>query len=179
MPNLKGKQSKSDVNKSLRSRVEFLDRASQYLHAHANLDEKQDVQVNGPDSAKPQLESDSKSTKLQMRGSGRSLGAGRYFAAQMRATSRKSQVRIAQDMKRSTCKRCDARLDTTNDYTEVLENPSRNGRKPWTAVRVITCNACGTPKRFPVGATRQMRKSERLKQQKKAVEHASGPSGVT
>jgi hypothetical protein len=44
---------------------------------------------------------------------------------------------------------------------------SKNGRKPWAEVAIITCIACGACKRFPVGAKRQKRKALRGADEKK------------
>ena len=73
----------------------------------------------------------------------------------------KSQIRLSPAIKRSLCKRCDALLVSGSDSTSRLENKSRGGKKPWADVLVVTCNSCGTVKRFPVGAKRQSKRAER------------------
>lgn len=73
----------------------------------------------------------------------------------LRGVSRKSQIRLAPEMKHSICKRCDSLLLPGRTSTEVVVNQSRNGRKPWADIFEIRCVICGTIKRFPVGATRK------------------------
>ena len=91
-------------------------------------------------------------------------GLSRQLFAHLRAVSLKSQIRISPNMKHSICKRCDQLLVPGSSATTYIENKSRNGKKPWADVLVITCMACKTPKRFPVGAKRQPRRGERSTQ---------------
>lgn len=87
-----------------------------------------------------------------------------YLASHIRSVSRKSQVRLSQDIKRSLCKRCDTLLIPGKTSDSKLENLSYEGRKPWADVLVIQCKTCGAEKRFPVGAKRQQRKAIRQAQ---------------
>ena len=91
-------------------------------------------------------------------------GLSRQLFAHLRAVSLKSQIRISPKIKHSICKRCDQLLVPGSSATTYVENKSRNGKKPWADVLVITCMACKTPKRFPVGAKRQLRRGERSTQ---------------
>jgi len=59
------------------------------------------------------------------------------------------------------CKRCDVLLVPGSTSSVTVENASRGGKKPWAEVEVVRCLACGAEKRFPVGATRQKRKTRR------------------
>jgi len=90
-----------------------------------------------------------------------SLGSKRHLVSHLRALSLKSQFRLPHDVKRSTCKRCNALLILGSTSSVVLENKSKGSRKPWADIHVIICLSCRTEKRFPVGATRQARKKNR------------------
>lgn len=86
----------------------------------------------------------------------------RQLVVHLRAISLKSQVRLSPAMKHTICKRCDILLVPGSTSTSYLENNSRGGRKPWADILVTTCTACGTAKRFPVGAKRQGRRESRI-----------------
>ena len=88
----------------------------------------------------------------------------RQLLAHLRSVSLKAQIRLSPTMKHSICKRCDLLLVPGSSATVSIENKSRGGRKPWADVLVMTCTACGTAKRFPIGAKRQLRKEERRAQ---------------
>ena len=104
----------------------------------------------------------------------------RLYASQSRTIARKATIRLTPDMKRSICKTCDSILLPGTTSSTFVENLSRSGRKPWADMLVITCNACGAVKRFPVGAKRQRRKTEwrKLSESKAAVE-GDPAAGVT
>lgn len=88
----------------------------------------------------------------------------RRMLSQIEGISRKGQVRLSSSMKHSMCKRCHLLLVQGRNATQQIENKSRGGKKPWADVLVVTCNACGTAKRFPVGAKRQPSKKDRMRQ---------------
>ena len=94
------------------------------------------------------------------------IGLSRQLFAHLRAVSLKSQIRLSPNIKHSICKRCDQLLVPGSSATRYVENKSRNGKKPWADVLVITCMACGASKRFPVGAKRQLRRGKRATQPK-------------
>lgn len=87
----------------------------------------------------------------------------RIRLSQIEGISRKGQVRLSSSMKHSMCQRCHLLLVQGRNATQQIENKSRGGKKPWADVLVVTCNACGTAKRFPLGAKRQPRKKDRSK----------------
>ncbi|KAK2803700.1 hypothetical protein FQN50_006918 [Emmonsiellopsis sp. PD_5] len=87
----------------------------------------------------------------------------RQFASQMRGVSRKSQIRLSIDTKRSVCKRCDSLLLPNSTCVETVENASRGGKKPWADVRVVRCNSCGYQKRYPLTMKRGLKLAERRK----------------
>lgn len=82
----------------------------------------------------------------------------RQLVLHLRAISLRSQIRLSPAAKHAMCKRCDILLVPGSTSTSHMENKSRGGRKPWADVLVTTCTACGTSKRFPVGAKRQRRR---------------------
>lgn len=86
----------------------------------------------------------------------------RLLVVHLRAISLKSQIRLSPAMKHTICKRCDVLLVPGSTSTSYMENNSRGGRKPWADVLVTTCTGCGTAKRFPVGAKRQVTKEPRV-----------------
>ena len=87
----------------------------------------------------------------------------RLYASHSRTIARKATIRLTPDMKHSICKSCDSILVPGTTSSTFVENLSRGSRKPWADMLVRTCNACGAAKRFPVGAKRQRRKTERRK----------------
>lgn len=93
----------------------------------------------------------------------------RLLVQHLKAISLKAQIRLTSEMKYSACKRCDSILVAGKTATHNIENQSRGGKKPWADILTITCNSCGATKRFPVGAKRQRRRSDRKRQDDNAV----------
>jgi ribonuclease P protein subunit RPR2 len=85
------------------------------------------------------------------------LGLG----SDLQQVSRKAQLHVSVELKRSICKSCNSILVPGRTATQKIENDSRGGRKPWADVLVVQCDVCGGKKRFPVGAKRQGKKGER------------------
>lgn len=90
-------------------------------------------------------------------------GLSCQLLSHVRAVSLKGVVRLTPDIKHSICKRCDGLLIRGSTAKIDMENKSCDGRKPWADVLVVTCSNCGTMKRFPVGAKRQLKRQHRLK----------------
>lgn len=86
------------------------------------------------------------------------FGLSRQLLAHLRAVSLRSQIKLTPAVKHTICKRCNLLLVPGSTSTSYVENKSSGGRKPWADVLVTTCTACGTSKRFPVGAKRQIRR---------------------
>lgn len=86
----------------------------------------------------------------------------RQLVVHLGAVSLKSQIRLSPAIKHTICKRCDTLLIPGSTSTSYMENNSRGGEKPWADVLVATCTTCGTAKRFPVGARRQLRRESRI-----------------
>lgn len=112
-----------------------------------------------------------------------SYPTSRHLTSQLRSVSLKSQVRLDGEIKHHVCKRCSTLLLEGRTSQTVIENHSRDRRKPWADVKVVKCRFCGVPKRFPVGMSRQRNRSERQSRHgsKKtvAVDRAAGKHGGT
>ena len=85
----------------------------------------------------------------------------RMLISHLRAVSLKSRVRINAEMKHTICKRCDELLIPGFSCTRRIENLSKSGKKPWADTLLTECHKCGSKKRRPVGASRQLRKTAR------------------
>lgn len=83
------------------------------------------------------------------------------LGADLQQVSRKAQLRLAVDLKRSMCKSCNTILIPGQTATQTMQNHSRGGKKPWADVLVVQCRFCSSRKRFPVGSAQQLNKSKR------------------
>lgn len=102
----------------------------------------------------------------------------RQYTAQFRAISLKSLLRLDRQTKRSVCKRCDTMLIPGSTCWEVVENKSRGKKKPWADVRVVRCGFCGTPKRYPLQASRRSLKLvERRKARSEVKDETTANAG--
>ena len=179
---VKDKSKVGPAQKHLHSRVSYLYQAATYLTENAIRQQGKDANCvptpktnskKGSDSssASPPIHSVLGEDPLisdigkdeQTETIGPAATPSQRLLAHVRTILRKSQIRLAPHMKHSICKRCDALLLPGSTSTINVENKSKNGNKPWADVLVIVCNACGTAKRYPVGATRQLKRQERLK----------------
>ncbi|KAI4163548.1 MAG: hypothetical protein LQ342_002820 [Letrouitia transgressa] len=166
--------------KHLNSRISFLYKATTYLNSvHSqSLSPRLFAQVRGTngetglekekepiiDTDETSLGQDDLTENINSKAPADSLqllGLGRQFLDHAQGISKKSQIRLSQTMKRSVCKKCNSFLDPGSSASSRMENSSRGGKKPWADILVVTCNYCGTAKRYPVGAKRQLKKSKR------------------
>ncbi|KAK8166360.1 RNAse P, Rpr2/Rpp21 subunit, partial [Phyllosticta citrichinensis] len=160
--------SKPVPNKHLHSRISYLYQAACHLSS-------QDSPTAGSGRA-PELDAKTSSTDNQVSTTADEEnqdiiwsnssaafppGLSHYLVSHLHSVSRKTQIRLSQDVKRSICKRCSTVLIPGKTSTSRVENLSRGGRKPWADVLVIKCEVCETQKRFPVGAKRQPKKKDR------------------
>ena len=173
----RGKPAKPSVgvpNKHLYSRMSYLYQAASYLSApHIHKVPPSDAQpsagVAGEHSHEPVSVPRRPSTKGEFAASNSGPGhdestsltslnmpLSRRLLSNLRAISRKGQIRLSPGIKRSICKRCETLLIPGSTSTHRVDNQSRGGKKPWADVLVVRCIACGTEKRFPVGAKRQL-----------------------
>jgi ribonuclease P protein subunit RPR2 len=152
MSKVKAPKAKGVPNKHLHARSTFLYQAATYLTLQTatqdnevSTDVIQSEQAALPDGSKIQRYSP---LALQL-------------GSDLQQVSRKGQLRLAVDLKRSVCKSCNAILIPGRSATQKIENPSKGGKKPWADLLVVSCNLCGGSKRFPVGATKQLKKAKR------------------
>ncbi|KAK7536455.1 RNAse P Rpr2/Rpp21/SNM1 subunit domain-containing protein [Phyllosticta citribraziliensis] len=159
------KGSKPVPNKHLHSRISYLYQAACHLSSQdsstagsgraSELDSSTDNQViTTADEENQDIIWSSDSAAFPP-------GLSHHLISHLQSVSRKTQIRLSQDVKRSICKRCSTVLIPGKTSTSRIENLSRGGRKPWADVLVIKCEVCETQKRFPVGAKRQPKKKDR------------------
>ncbi|KAI0542741.1 RNAse P Rpr2/Rpp21/SNM1 subunit domain-containing protein [Xylaria digitata] len=155
----KTKTSGSVPNKHLYSRLSYLHQAAAVLGSQVgNTPDSKSASAGLKDlEVKGELLDASKYTAAdQLR-----LNLARRLLTDLRATSLKSQIRLSPAIKHTICKFCDTLLIEGETSTSVIENKSKNGKKPWADVLVVKCNTCDGVKRFPVQAPRQKRRPER------------------
>lgn len=85
----------------------------------------------------------------------------RVMLSHIKGIAKKGQVRVPPSVKHAVCKRCDNLLINGQNSIRQTKNQSREGKKPWADVLVITCHSCGTAKRYPIGAKRQPGRKDR------------------
>ena len=172
--------------KHLQSRISYLYRAALQMHKFSRpiiktstmLTSEEDVHRKEPRGLQEELSSHSKAGMQGTKGTSQAVddyqapkqshapninisGQGHQFLSELRAISLKSQIRLDPELKHSICKRCHGLLIAGSTSTSEIENLSRGGKKSWADVLVVTCNVCGTKKRFPQGARRQPRRNQR------------------
>jgi ribonuclease P protein subunit RPR2 len=151
MSKVKAPKAKGVPNKHLHARSTFLYQAATYLTLQTAT---QNYVTAGVAQDK---ENESHDALEARRHSPLALELG----SDLQQVSRKGQLRLAVDLKRSMCKSCNTVLIPGQTVTQTIENPSNGGKKPWADVLVVTCLVCGGKKRFPVGATKQLKKAKR------------------
>ncbi|KAF2873015.1 RNAse P Rpr2/Rpp21/SNM1 subunit domain-containing protein, partial [Massariosphaeria phaeospora] len=152
MANDKPPKTKGIANRHLHARTTFLYHAATYLTLQAG-------RTTRPTAA-PQA-GPSETVHLEETAIPRYSPLALQLGDHLRTVSRKGQVRLSANLKRTVCKTCNTVLVPGHTSTQVVENASKGGKKPWADVLVVHCTVCGTKKRFPVGATKRKRKSER------------------
>ncbi len=185
---IKKKMQKGIAHKHLHSRVSYLYQAATYLAKAADqlrartpcpIDDlkKQSGAVGELQCAESTLEAasdeglpippiteGSKMSEIDpdIDGLSKDFALSRQLIKHLRGVSLKGQVRLSPTVKHAMCRRCDIILVPGSTSTSYMENKSRGGRKPWADVLVTTCTACGTSKRFPVGAKRQLKRKSKI-----------------
>lgn len=129
--------------KHLHSRLAYLNQAATYLAFGEKTSEKPLL------SAKDAVYQNNRSPT--QKSSWPICSRSRNLLSQLRAVSLKSQIRLAPDLKRSFCRRCDSPLIPGKTSEESITNCSWYGEKPWADVLVVTCGFCGAVRRFPLG----------------------------
>ncbi|KAF2005257.1 Rpr2-domain-containing protein [Amniculicola lignicola CBS 123094] len=143
------KPGKGVPNRHLHARTTFLYQAATYLTLQATASAHQE--------AAPHQQLTESSSLREVPASTLALQLGSH----LRAVSLKGQVRLSAELKRSICKACNAILVPGRTCTQEIENKSKGCKKPWADVLVTTCRQCGSKKRHPFGATRQLSKAKR------------------
>ncbi|KAF2629811.1 Rpr2-domain-containing protein [Macroventuria anomochaeta] len=135
-------------NKHLHARTTFLYQAATYLTLHSSIN-KNECRPN--DAIPSETHSIQQPSPLALQ-----------LGSDLHTVSRKAQLRLSIDLKRSVCKSCNAILVPGHTATQITENVSKGGKKPWADVLVVSCNRCGSKRRMPVGAKRQPKKRDRF-----------------
>jgi ribonuclease P protein subunit RPR2 len=138
-------KAKGVPNKHLHARSTFLYQAATYLTLRAGAPDADRAEESAQSSHAPQSYP----------------GLALQLGSDLQNVSRKGQVRLSPELKRTICKTCNTVLIPGRTATQAIENESKGGKKSWADVLVITCALCTSKKRFPIGAKRQRKKSER------------------
>ncbi|KAH8811485.1 RNAse P Rpr2/Rpp21/SNM1 subunit domain-containing protein [Xylogone sp. PMI_703] len=152
----KSKSSKGSIpNKALHSRVSYLYQAASYLATVQDQSSKKDNNYTKTKEIEGQKLNEDVS---EDQGSGPLQPASRRLVSDLRSVSLKMQMRMSPAMKHTICKNCDTLLIDGSTCTNIVENKSKGGKKPWADILVRRCNTCGLAKRFPINAPRQKRR---------------------
>jgi ribonuclease P protein subunit RPR2 len=204
MPKVKGKQ--GSANKHLQARINYLQQAATYLALRdpsitteqcldsrqktTTLDHQQLHMGNAACEARTLNENGLHGVEALMTRRSNSRNPDIKFEApstgglplrlndHLRQVAAKSQARLSTAVKHSACKRCNAVFRDGVTCTKFIENLSKGGRKPHANVLVLRCAVCEAEQRFPVGARRQTRKSDRTSAIPNAETDADGCMAV-
>jgi ribonuclease P protein subunit RPR2 len=137
------------ANRALYSRISFLQQAAAYL-ATCPSSQQQSEHSSAPTAAAP-----------SEHGVHGVQGMARRLATDMRSVSLKMRIRLSPAVKQTFCKFCNSVLIDGKTCTSVVENKSKDAKKPWADVLVRKCHACGKERRYPVSAPKQKRRTQR------------------
>lgn len=170
----------SGKQRHIKARISYLYQAAGLL---AELSENHKADEKSENAAIKKEESADVSSAPLKGSDPSSYATSRHLTSQLRSVSLKSQVRLEGEIKHHVCKCCSTLLLEGRTSQTVIENDSRDRRKPWADVKVVKCRFCGVPKRFPVGMSRQRTRSERQSRDESkgavAVDEAVGKHGST
>jgi ribonuclease P protein subunit RPR2 len=150
MSKVKLPKSKGIPSKHLHARTTFLYQAATYLTLQT-----------ASNRALTDATADDVEAQTHSRGSQTVSPLAVRLCSDLQQVSRKAQLRLSVDLKRTMCKRCNTVLVPGRTATQAVENMSKGGKKPWADVVVLECTTCGGKKRFPVGAKKQAKKATR------------------
>jgi ribonuclease P protein subunit RPR2 len=153
MSKVKPLKSKGIPSKHLHARTTFIYQAATYLTLQTTSDETADATTSNSNKDAPAR------TQSQRVPSHSPLAL--QLGSDLQQVSRKAQLRLSVDLKRTLCKRCNTVLVPGRTASQTIENASKKSKKPWADVLVLTCGTCEGRKRFPVGSKRQGKKNER------------------
>lgn len=152
MPKDKQRPPKSIPNRHLHARTTFLYQAATYLTLQATAAQSDTALSVDTTTSGSERQAASKQTHIS---------PALQLGSHLRSVSKKGQVHLSSNIKRTLCKRCNAILIPGRTSTHRIENKSKGALKPWADVLEIECDICGAKKRFPVGAVRQTKKKQR------------------
>lgn len=155
MSKVKPPKSKGIPSKHLHARTAFLYQAATYLTLQTS--------PNGPVQVPEHL------AQTHSPGPVHCAPISLQLGSDLQQVSRKAQLRLSVDVKRTICKRCNTILVQGRTATQTIENASKGGKKPWADVLVLECKVCGGKKKFPVGMERQAKKGARIPVPKTAI----------
>ena len=141
-------KAKGVPNKHLHARTSFLYQAASYLTLQSSVNVKE-AESSGAVPSEPDRLQQLSPLALQL-------------GSDLHTVSRKAQLRLSIDLKRSMCKSCNTILVPGHTAAQTIENESKGGSKPWADVVVVSCKVCGSKRRIPVGARRQKKKRDRM-----------------
>ena len=176
-------KSKSSVpNKHLHSRISYIQQAATYLTVQARSSHSPEktlsdrLRGNGiaqrPDDSGDIMHTEAATSPEMVGRSAQEAckttftppaagGLPMLLSSNLTQVARKSQIRLHPSVKHQMCRRCNAVL-TSETSSKSVENLSKGGHKLYADVLVVECRTCGAKKRFPVGATRQKKKGQRI-----------------
>src|SRR5450432_1459596 len=122
-------------NKLLLNRVSYLYQAAAYLVTR----EQQTVEQNATklDGVEPKvtpLDGVTLSAAKQELSNVSPSRLSRKLLSDLRSVSLKTQIRLSPAIKHTICKRCDIMLIEGSTCTNMVENRSKGGKKPWADV---------------------------------------------
>ncbi|KAF1851701.1 Rpr2-domain-containing protein [Cucurbitaria berberidis CBS 394.84] len=150
MSKVKTPKPKGVPNKHLHARTTFLYQAATYLTLQNAAEESKACLNLGDQTAQPGEHQNERPSPLALQ-----------LGSDLQQVSRKGQLRLSVDLKRSMCKSCNAILVPGRTANQLVENKSLGGKKPCADVLVVECKICGGKKRFPIGAKKQLKRSKR------------------
>lgn len=176
MPKAKAQKEAKNAKSHLKARLEYLQRAAEYLHNTAiNTDrtknptaETHPSDTTGTNAGQPvsqnvDISNGTKPADLENQRTVKKplTNLARVTVSHMRGVSLKTQTRLPVPVKRSYCKKCDTLLTPGVSCEHEIQNASRERKKSWADVLVIRCLVCRTEKRFPQTDRRSRKLPER------------------
>lgn len=159
----KQKSAPSVVNRHNYTRASYLYQAANYL-----------AEVSHQFKHNSKLEANDASQRAKA-----SQNLSRQLASDLKLVCQKNVIRQSPEMKHAICKFCNTTLLEGKTSRSVVENPSKDGKKPWADVLVVSCLTCGNTKRYPVAARKQRRKHLRSNEPSNKIDNKLDPGQKT
>lgn len=131
MSKVKAPKSKGMPSKHLHARTTFLYQAATYLTVQPGPGSETFLSTENtrPDSTGQDQRSGQTGFPLAL-----------HLGSDLQQVSRKAQLRLSRDLKRTLCKICNTVLLPGRTATQRVENDSKSGKKPWADVLIVECN---------------------------------------